>query len=179
MRIAVGTTNQAKVQAVKNVFQYDYEIVNGKVPSGVSEQPFSDEETIQGAINRAKASIEKFSADLGIGLEGGVTETSFGLMLCNWAVLVKRDEPESPIIAGGSRILLPEEISDRLRNGEELGPVMDEYCGETNIGAHEGAIGVFTNGRINREQMFTHIVEMLRGQLEYKAFLKGHSNHPS
>ena len=39
--------------------------------SGVSPQPFSDEETIQGAINRARAAVKETGADIGIGLEGG------------------------------------------------------------------------------------------------------------
>ena len=37
------------------------------VPSGVANQPFSDEETMQGAINRAKRALEEGEAPIGIG----------------------------------------------------------------------------------------------------------------
>lgn len=167
MKIAVGTTNPAKLEAVKKTFDVNAKIFSIKVASGVSEQPFSDEETVKGAINRAKASQLAFSSDVGIGLEGGVTETPFGLMLCNWGALVSRNEKISPIIAGGARILLPDSISARLRNGEELGPVMDDFCNQNDIRSHEGAVGIFTNGRVKRDAMFMHVVELLKGQHEY------------
>lgn len=167
MKIAVGTTNPAKIQAIKNVFIGSAYIIPCKVPSDVSEQPFSDEETVQGAINRAKNAIDETNADIGIGLEGGVTETPFGLMLCNWGALVSRDAIEQPIIAGGARMVLPEAISQRLRNGEELGPVMDDFCHQENVRSHEGAIGVFSNGQINRIDLFTHVAKLLKGQYDY------------
>ncbi len=44
MKIAIGTKNRAKIQAVKNVFGADADIIGIDVPSGVSEQPFSDED---------------------------------------------------------------------------------------------------------------------------------------
>ena len=53
----------------------DAEITSLSVPSGVSAQPFSDEETMQGAINRAKRALEE-GAPIGIGLEGGVMKRS-------------------------------------------------------------------------------------------------------
>lgn len=166
MKIAIGSTNPAKVKAVEEVFKH-HQIECFNVPSGVSEQPFSDEETIQGAINRAKHALEISNADLSIGLEGGVTESPRGLLLCNWGALVCKSDPEKPLIAGGARLLLPDVISNRLRQGEELGPVMDDFCQKVNIRAKEGAIGIFTNGRLNRSDMFIHIVRMLQGQLEY------------
>jgi non-canonical (house-cleaning) NTP pyrophosphatase len=38
--------------------------------------------------------------------------------------------------------------------GEELGPVMDDLLGETNVKAKGGAIGALTAGLIPREQSF-------------------------
>lgn len=167
MIIAVGSKNPAKVEAVTNVMGDSiYKIVAVDAPSDVSEQPFSDEETITGAINRAKASMLEMKSDVGIGLEGGVVETPFGLYLCNWGALVTK--AGEPIVAGGSRIALPIEIANRLKNGEELGPVMDDYTKQKNIRKKEGAIGVFTNDRVSRIAMFEHIVEMLIGQFEFQ-----------
>jgi len=170
MKITAGTTNKAKVQAIYNVFSdmTDGNIITVRVPSNVSEQPFTDEETISGAINRARNALKEAGGDIGIGLEGGVCESPYGLLLCNWGALVRANKIDEPIIAGGARILLPEEIAIRLRNGEELGPVMDDYCQKENIRSNEGAIGIFTNGIVDREKMFTHVVQLLRGQLELK-----------
>lgn len=165
MKIIIGSKNPAKIQAVQNAFLNDYLYDMVDVPSGVSAQPFSDDETIRGAINRAENAIHTGNGEIAIGLEGGVHETSFGLMLCNWGALKLKGQP--PFIAGGARILLPEEIAFRIRNGEELGPVMDEYANKQNIRKKEGSIGVFTNGKINRIEMFTHVTKLLAGQLEY------------
>lgn len=169
MNIAIGSTNPAKVNAVRKAFQEldkNITIVPINVSSGVSEQPFSDEETIQGAINRALECLNHSEIDIGIGLEGGVQESSYGLSICNWGALVEKNQP--PIIAGGARIILPEEIAIRLRNGEELGPVMDDYSSQNNVRKKEGAVGIFTNNHVTRDEMFVHLMKLLIGQYEYK-----------
>ena len=50
----------------------------------------SDEETMQGAINRAKRALEEGEAPIGIGLEG-VMKTEHGLFMCNWGALATMD----------------------------------------------------------------------------------------
>lgn len=165
MKIAIGSTNRAKKLAVEKAIEeanLKADIVTLSVPSGVKEQPFSDEETRQGAVNRAIAVLQEAEAHLGIGLEGGVMETEEGLLLCNWGALAIKDH--SVITAGGARILLPEEVAEQLRKGEELGPVMDQFTAREGIRQHEGAIGVFTNGLVTRDEMFFHIAKLLLGQ---------------
>ena len=167
MRIAVGSKNPAKINAVKAAFiDGSIEIVSVDAESGVSDQPMSDEETIKGAVNRAIQAAERAEADIGIGLEGGVQQTPYGLMLCNWGALAV--EGMEPIIAGGARIPLPEEIASQLLIGAELGPVMDEYAKKQNVRKNEGAVGIFTNGQVNRSEMFTHVMKLLAGQYEYQ-----------
>jgi inosine/xanthosine triphosphatase len=167
MKIAIGSKNPAKVTAVKEVFkdkQAEFIIVDAD--SGVSAQPMSDEETIQGAINRAIAAAEKAGADIGIGLEGGVQPTEHGLMLCNWGALAVKGR--EPIIAGGARLPVPNEVADQVLSGSELGPVMDQYAEKQNVRKNEGAVGIFTNRQVNRSEMFTHVMKLLAGQYEYK-----------
>jgi inosine/xanthosine triphosphatase len=165
MKIIIGSNNPAKIEAVKSAFLEGYEFYPIDVPSGVSEMPFSDEETIKGAINRAANALKEGNGDIGIGLEGGVQETTYGLLLCNWGALMVKGH--DPLIAGGARILLPEEIAVRLRHGEILGQVMDHFTNKQNIRKKEGAVGVFSNGKINRVEMFTHLTKLLVGQYEY------------
>lgn len=166
MKIAVGSKNAVKVNAVKEVFEEkEFTLVSDNVSSDVSEQPFSDQETVQGAMNRAYNVLKSTEASIGIGLEGGVVETPQGIYLCNWGALTDGD---ITVTAGGARILLPDEFRTPLLEGVELGVLMDEYTKKIEVGKNEGAVGIFTNGRLKRKDMFVHIVELLRGQYEYK-----------
>nr|WP_084279145.1 DUF84 family protein [Anoxybacillus tepidamans] len=166
IKIAVGTMNRAKIAAVEAVFSDErFMVVATEADSNVSSQPFSDEETREGAINRAKHALMKENADIGIGLEGGVVQAMDGLWVCNWGALVDRNG--LVVSAGGARIPLPTEVAEGVLGGQELGDVMDAYTGTRNIRQKEGAIGVFTNGYVNRTDMFAHIVKLLAGQYEF------------
>ncbi|MFK3938285.1 DUF84 family protein [Alkalihalobacillus sp. NPDC078783] len=162
--VAIGTKNPAKVHAVKETLLSEpITFVSVEVPSGVSCQPFSDDETRLGALNRAKAALVDTDADLAIGLEGGVSETDTGaLMLCNWGVLV--DKKGSTWEASGLRIPVPTDVSDELLKGQELGTIMNERANEEGTNTREGAVGAFTLNRISRKEMFSHIVKALYGQ---------------
>ena len=87
IRVAVGTKNPCKIEAVRRAFDSifssdDVEIVISShgVSSGVSDQPFGDEETRRGARNRALAAYNAASSeyteeeipDFAVGLEGGL-----------------------------------------------------------------------------------------------------------
>jgi inosine/xanthosine triphosphatase len=176
MKVIIGSTNPAKVAAVKNAFTYTYsEYISLDISSGVSDQPFSDDETIKGAVNRAVGALQQGNGDIGVGLEGGVQETEMGLMICNWGALASNSM--EPIIAGGARFLLPDVIAVRLRAGEELGPVMDDYAKKSNVRKNEGAVGIFTNNLMNRAEMFSHIMSLLIGQYHYHRDLLLKSNN--
>ncbi|WP_377888129.1 DUF84 family protein [Alkalihalobacillus sp. R86527] len=162
-KVAVGSMNPVKVDSVQSLTTY--EVLGYKVPSGVSEQPWGDKETILGAKQRAFAALEKGEADIGIGLEGGVHQIGQDLFVCNWGVLVDRDGNE--VVAGGARFPLPEEIKRRLMKGEELGPVMSDFASRENVNQKEGAIGIVTKGAISRTAMYEHIVTLLFGQYNF------------
>lgn len=168
MIIALGSKNKAKITAVEEAFKevgIKVSVLPVESPSGVSVQPFSDEETMEGAANRAEFSLQQVNeAGVAIGLEGGVTETPFGLYLCNWGALAERGK--ETLLAGGARIKLPDEIAQRLRSGEELGLVIDDYSKSQGIRYKEGAIGIFTHDLVDRATMFSHIVKLLIGQYE-------------
>ena len=174
MKIAVGTKNNTKVKAVKAVFhEAHHTIMVSDVQPSVSKQPFSDGETLQGAIERATLAVRDQQADIGIGLEGGVFVAQDGtIWLCNWGALVDRDG--AVFVAGGARIPLPVEIGEQLRCGKELAEVMDEYANHRDVRSNEGAIGILTNGAIDRTTMYAHIVHMLKGQYEHQK--KGRMN---
>lgn len=168
MQIAIGTKNRAKVGAVQEVVERYVDDVTFEaidVASGVSDQPMSEEETRQGAINRAQAALEASKSDAGFGLEGGVKMIDGMMYLCNWAALATKEG--KVYTAAGAQIPLPKTVATPILAGQELGPVMDAYVQQTNTREHSGAIGVFTNGFVDRKEMFVHILTLLVGQYIY------------
>lgn len=169
MRVIIGTKNKAKTGAVIHVVaqhfpEATFDLVD--VASGVSEQPMSNEETRLGAINRAKAAVAAVDgAACGFGLEGGVYELDGQMYCCNWgAMALATGEVYS---CAGASFILPEVVASRVRAGEELGPVMDDFTKTADIRHHAGAIGIFTNGLVDRKEMFEHITTLLVGQYKY------------
>ena len=173
MNIAIGTTNKAKIGAVEVIvkqFLGNAEFTYFKAASGVSEQPMTTEETRQGAINRAKNTMTATGAALSFGLEGGVTEIEGVMYICNWGALVLNDG--TVFTAAGAQVVLPKEIADEIRNGKELGPVMEAYTQRRDIRQQAGAVGIFTHGLVDRQKMFEHIITLLLGQYLFALSLK-------
>jgi inosine/xanthosine triphosphatase len=164
LNIIIGSKNPTKILAVKDIFP-GADVTSLDAASGVSPQPFSDEETKQGAVNRATRCMKSAPDTIGIGLEGGVMYVGHQLYLCNWGALVTPDE--HIFTASGARIVLPAEIEAGLKDGKELGDMMDGYARKQEVRKKEGAIGIFTNNLVSRKDMFSHVVKLLRGQWEY------------
>lgn len=168
MTMVLGSKNKAKVKAVESCFPKN-KILTVNVESGVADQPLSDEETRNGAINRAISAQKLRKQAIGIGLEGGVMFIDSEPFLCNWGAMVTVNG--DLYTAAGARISLPKQFSQKLNDGHELSNIMDEYVNKKDIRNHEGAIGIFTNGEILRNDMFTHVVKLLKGQALYKESL--------
>ena len=67
MKIAIGTTNKAKTEAVEVIVRKYFEdplFTHVKAASEVSDQPISNEETRLGAMNRAKNALILTDAEL-------------------------------------------------------------------------------------------------------------------
>ncbi|WP_318614174.1 DUF84 family protein [Sporosarcina sp. YIM B06819] len=168
MEFMIGTTNPAKVKAARRVITSQFPqatVWEVEVNSGVSDQPFGDEETRLGAINRALRATETKEDVIGIGLEGGVRMLEGQMYLCNWGALVLPGGKR--FTAGGAQIPLPQEIANELLEGKELGPVVDDYFTANGIRHKEGAMGMFTAHTVNRDQLFEHVLLLLIGQLKY------------
>lgn len=168
MDFVIGSKNNAKVQAVKDVLAIHFpssQVTSIEISSGVSNQPYSDEETRLGAVNRALRASNLQAGGIGIGLEGGVRSLGEQLYICNWGALVLPDGTR--LTAGGAQIPLPEKIAIEIRKGKELGPVIEAYFNREGLRKKEGAMGVFTSGAVTRVDLFTHIMHLLIGQLQY------------
>jgi inosine/xanthosine triphosphatase len=122
------------------------------VPSGVSIQPMSSAETLQGAFNRARGAMEMVpSGDFWVGIEGGVEEAEGEMAAFAWVVVLTRDK------AGKGRsgtFFLPERIAQLIRSGKELGEADDIVFGKTNSKQKNGAIGILTGDVIDRARLY-------------------------
>lgn len=168
MHYIVGSQNAAKLQAVNEVLQkygWHSRLSGIDVPSGVSAQPFGDEETRRGAINRAIACMQYEEGATGIGLEGGVRKIENQFFLCNWGALAL---PDGTIFtAGGGQIPLPMSLADYIEQGMELGEAVDLFFGRTGVRSKEGTVGILTADVVSRSALFSHVVELLFGQMKY------------
>lgn len=161
MRIAIGSSNPVKCNATRAVLKPlypDAEFVTVDVPSGVSRQPWGDQETRTGALNRARAALQQTHADLGVGLEGGVQDSELGLMTTAWCVLVDRQGRVG--VGGNACILLPEPVAQQVRSGLELGLAMDAFAQRDNTKHKNGAIGILTNNLETRQSAYELIIRL-------------------
>lgn len=159
MKVAVGSTNPVKVKAVENVFRIVYgeaEVEGVKAMSGVPSQPFG-EETIIGAINRAKSAYATAKLDMGVGIEAGlfrVNEFTLDVQYCaiydgSWLT-----------VGCGSGFEYPPLVLDEVLAGNEVGDVMSRVAGVENLGEKEGAIGFLSHGMLTRTQLTEQSVLM-------------------
>jgi inosine/xanthosine triphosphatase len=159
-RVAVGSTNPVKVGAARSVMAKlatDVEVTGVSVPSGVPDQPWGDEETIRGAVARARAARESLDADIGIGIEGGVVAAADGsVRSCAWVAATARDGREG--IGGSLAFTLPDDVAALVRDGMELGHAMDAVGGTHNVKQGVGAVGVLTHGLVTRQQAYEVLV---------------------
>lgn len=159
MKILVGSKNPVKIDSVKealsNYFE-SIEVIGINAESGVPLQPVGDD-TFTGARNRAlylKSLNERngIGAELFVGIEGGISNIygkwfAFGCM-CILDSAGCEGFGTSPLFE------LPKTVVNKLLDGIELGDVMDEIQNEENTKQKQGAIGYFTNGVMNRKELY-------------------------
>ena len=153
MKIAVGsTTSDSKIRATAAVCARAFpgaQVVAVPVASAVSAQPTSDEETVRGAFHRAQEACRLSDAELGIGIEGGVHRDAWGVWMCPWVAIVDRRGREG--LSCGVRFRLPPWMASRALSGEELGAMVDAFLGDGNAHEELGAIGLLTQGLVDRQ----------------------------
>jgi inosine/xanthosine triphosphatase len=161
MKVAVGSTNRVKIQAVKEVFDEvfgkEVEIVSVKADSRVSNQPFK-EDIIQGSVNRAKNALKLTDADFGVGIESGVMK--FGEKWYNLGFIAIIDKKGNMGTGTSGWFECPSGVLKELENGKELGQVISAMTGIVDVQRQEGAIGIFTKGKVTRKELYKHGIFM-------------------
>jgi inosine/xanthosine triphosphatase len=120
------------------------------VPSGVSEQPKTEPEVYNGALNRLVA-IKQLcpDADYWVAIEGGIVDD--GVVMEEIGYVLVASKEGSKIFRGQvPRFEVPTKIAERIRSGQEMGPANDEVFGKENSKQGGGMAGEVTNQRVDR-----------------------------
>jgi inosine/xanthosine triphosphatase len=176
MIIAVGSLNKTKLAAVQRAIYGDGprepcypafledEIRGYNVSSMVREQPFTPEETVRGAINRATEAFararEENECRFGVGIEAGLLEM---LLLTYPDGTPRYEERTYCFIHDGSRYFFgssagfehPKAIIDCvLKEGVDISEAYRrcKFTDSPKIGEEKGCVNVLTKGRVTREQ---------------------------
>ena len=162
IQVAVGSTNPVKLAAVRTGLGDSFgpvKVVGAETASGVAAQPIGDDETIRGAVNRARGALEAApDAAMAVGLEGGVVTIGDAMYCCAWCAVVDRGGLLG--LASTGRCELPPRVAELIRDGMELGEADDLVFGRRNSKQGEGAVGLLTRGRIDRASFYTPAVTM-------------------
>jgi non-canonical (house-cleaning) NTP pyrophosphatase len=131
-RAAVGSTNPAKVAAVRDAL--------ATLAPGCAIAPLD------------------VPSDIAFGLEGGVELDGDRVWLLSWVAAIDPAGREG--YASGLRMLLPPSLGPGLRDGSELGTLVDALFGVHDSKTASGAIGLLTGGAVSRTDAFADLVAM-------------------
>lgn len=161
-KIVVASENPVKINATLTGFQKmfpneEFEAIGVAVQSGVRDQPLSDDETYQGALNRAdNAQKHTPKADFFVGLEGGLEEKDSDMEAFAWIVV----KTTAGIYSKGrtGTFFLPPPVTALIREGKELGEADDIVFKQNNSKQAGGAVGILTDGVVDRAGYYTQAV---------------------
>jgi inosine/xanthosine triphosphatase len=126
MKIIIGTKNAKKIETVSSIFREimktnDVEVVAHDADSKVPEAPH-DQETYDGALNRATECSQLMDADFYVGLESGLVERYGNMFEEAWAVVIAGDGTK--YVGYSSGLMLPPAVVSRMQNGEKHDEIM-------------------------------------------------------
>lgn len=159
--ITVASQNPVKIDAAQRGFERmfpgaAFNVKTVSVPSGVSDQPMSSQETLRGALNRTCAAAHlQPEADYWVGIEGGLEEINGELEAFAW-VVVQHGGRTAKSRTG--TFVLPPAVAALVREGKELGEADDIVFQRSNSKQANGAIGLLTADALNRTEYYEQAV---------------------
>ena len=159
-QIAVGSKNPVKIGSALNAFKTmfpdrAFAAEGFSAASGVSDQPMSSEETLEGAWNRATQLTSLApQCRFFVGMEGGIEILDGRWFASAWMAILddqgRRSQSKSALFA------LPPKVQQLVESGLELGLANDQVFAEKNSKQAGGAIGSLTGGLISRQALYEH-----------------------
>lgn len=173
MKLLVGSQNPVKIKASENAVRTLGECKNlcaigVDTPSGVPDQPMTESETRQGAINRVKYLRELHSTsdqDWCVAIEGGVDNFIDGPATFAYVVL---DHKGMLSVGRSANLPLPTSFFSQLQSGQELGDVMDAAFQTNNVKQKGGAIGLLTHGHATRQSVYETALVLALSKFRFK-----------
>jgi inosine/xanthosine triphosphatase len=175
MVIAVGSSRKPKLAAVREVLDeisgllfpdaqsdaWSLQVVGIDVDSGVTHTPASRDELMRGARQRAEA-LQSTAKQNGqpwnyfVGLEGGLDPVEENgrrrVFLESWAYV---SDGQQGYFGRSGALELPDALAEEvLLRGTELSVAIDQFAQQTGIRDAQGAWGVLSANKINRQEAF-------------------------
>lgn len=150
--VIITSLNPAKIHAVKTAFSAvfpgnEMTFKGISVPSDVSCQPMTNEETLAGARNRVKNAQKIAIADFFVGIEAGLDKPyTFAWIVIGSSTRIGESRSAS--------VPLPPSAICALEAGKELGDVMDEMFNQKNVKQQGGAIAMLTKHLLSRSSVY-------------------------
>ncbi|GAB3818163.1 inosine/xanthosine triphosphatase [Pontibacter rugosus] len=172
-KVVVASKNPVKVNAaldgLKRMFPEDeFDAAPVNVPSGVADQPMTEQETLQGALNRVNSAYEQYpDADYWIGIEGGIENFNGELAAFAWVVVQDKEQLGK---ARSGTFFLPKAVQELVEQGLELGEADDKVFGHTNSKQKGGAIGLLTDNAVDRRELYEQAVVLALVPFKNKAY---------
>lgn len=163
MTVVVASHNPVKINAalggLQRLFpQVEFIAKPHDAPSGVSDQPMSEEETLKGAYNRVNAVFSQYpDADYWMGIEGGVTRIENELAAFAWVVVRSKE------LTGKARsgtFFLPPVVTELVEQGIELGTANDKVFDHVQSKQKGGAVGLLTGNAVDRKELYEQAVAL-------------------
>ncbi|KAJ1340218.1 inosine/xanthosine triphosphatase [Batrachochytrium salamandrivorans] len=144
--------------ACSQIFASHTVVVEGiSVESGVSDQPLSDIETIQGAKLEPRLLWKPGQMLImvwcyALGIEGGAQQIGDRWFEAGWIAVL--DHNGQIGLGSSGRYELSEVVMKKLLAGQELADVIDELSGLHDVRSHSGAMGLVTNELVPRDAAY-------------------------
>ena len=156
-KVYIASRNPVKIEATRSAFQqlfpgqtFDFE--GQPAPSGVADQPMSDAETLLGAQNRVDHIQAQFpDGEYWVGIEGGIEPMGAEMTAFAWVAIHSKAQQGK---ARTCTFFLPKQVVALIHQGHELGAADDIVFGQSNSKHSSGAVGLLTDGQMDRAGLY-------------------------
>ena len=155
LKVAVGSTNEVKVEAVRSVFAQAFglvEVASVKPDDTFERQPM-EERVVEGAVRRAKLALERTGADFGVGVEAGLfyNKSLDRFLDVQYCAIV--DASGRLTVGHGPGFEYPPSVVESVLKGGTVGDTMSVITDIEDIGRKQGSIGYLSDGMIDRRRL--------------------------